>query len=81
MDSAQILKDLILPLCVCPQEVEVEASENGHETVLTVRANSKDVSHLIGRKGSMAQSLRSMMNIASVLGDVKYSIKFEANNQ
>lgn len=83
MDFATILQDLVKPLCNNPDNVEVVQSqdEDGKVITLTVKADKSDLGHLIGRKGAMAQSIRSMMSIASTLSKVHLSIKFEANDQ
>ena len=43
-----------------------------------VYANSEDVARLIGRKGSMASSIRQMMSIAARETHKRVSVKFEA---
>ena len=53
-------------------------STNENEVLLYVYANSDDVARLIGRKGTMASSIRQMMTIASKEAHKKISVKFEA---
>ena len=49
-----------------------------NEILLYVYANSEDVARLIGRRGSMATSLRQMMSIAARNEHKRVSVKFEA---
>ena len=49
-----------------------------NEVLLYVYANSDDVARLIGRKGSMASSIRQMMSIASRDENKRITIKFES---
>ena len=83
MELENVLKALVKPLCNHPESLEVESkeSEDGKEVVLTIRATSGDIGHLIGKKGAMAQSIRSMMSVASILGEKRLSIKFDTMNQ
>ena len=48
------------------------------EILLYVYANSEDVARLIGRRGSMASSIRHMMSVASRKEDKRVTIKFES---
>ena len=54
------------------------SSTNDNEILLYVYANSEDVARLIGRRGSMATSLRQMMSIAARNEHKRVSVKFEA---
>jgi len=54
------------------------SSTNENEVLLYVYANSEDVARLIGRKGSMASSIRQMMSIAARETHKRVSVKFEA---
>ena len=83
MGLENVLLELVRPLCNHPESLEVESAENedGKEVVLTIKATSSDIGHLIGKKGAMAQSIRSMMSVASILAEKRLSIKFDTVNQ
>lgn len=49
-----------------------------NEILLYVYANSDDVARLIGKKGTMASSIRQMMSVATRQEDKKVTIKFES---
>ena len=61
------LFDLCQPLVEDKDSLSVKtmSSTNDNEILLYVYANSEDVARLIGRRGSMATSLRQMMSIAA----------------
>lgn len=82
MNFDVVLKDLLLPLCQYPDQLCVEQtiSEDEKSLTLVIHAQKSDIGHLIG-KGAMAQAIRAMMSIASVLSDVYISIKFENNEE
>ena len=79
-DLEKTLFDLCAPLVEDKNALEVKTmpttSEN--EILLYVYANSDDVARLIGRKGSMASSIRQMMSIAARDMHKRISVKFEA---
>lgn len=83
MNFDVVLKDLLLPLCQYPDQLSVNqvVSEDEKSLTLTICAQKNDIGHLIGKKGAMAQAIRSMMATASVLGDIRISIKFENNEE
>lgn len=76
----KILLDLVKPMVEDQAGLDVRQmpSLNENEIVLHVYAKSNDVARLIGRKGSMASSLRQMMSIASKTEDKKITIQFES---
>lgn len=79
-DLEKTLYDLCTPLVDDKKSLSVKtmSSTNEHEILLYVYANSEDVARLIGRKGSMAQSLRQMISIAARNAHKRVTVKFEA---
>lgn len=80
VDLEKTLYDLCSPLVDDEQALSVKtmSSTNDNEVLLYVYANSEDVARLIGRKGSMASSLRQLMSIAAREQHKHVSVKFEA---
>ncbi len=76
----KVLYDLVVPMVDDANSVSVKTmtSLDEKEVLLYVYAKSEDVARLIGRKGTMASSIRQMMSIASRLEDKKVTIKFES---
>lgn len=79
MEFESVLRDLLLPLCKEPELLTVtqQQGSKGNEIVLVVRASKGDVGKLIGKRGSMAHTIRSMMSIAGSLSKQRINIKFE----
>lgn len=82
IDYEDVLRELVLPMVDDKDSISVQKMEslNNDEILLYVYANSNDVARLIGRQGSMASAIRSMLSIASYDEHKRISIKFEALN-
>ena len=80
MNLEKILLNIVKPLCSDPDSVMVKEMEsiNENELLLYVYAPSDDIARLIGKKGSMANSIRQMLQVASKIEKKRISIKFEA---
>lgn len=74
------LYDLILPLVDNKDDLQVSESQsgNGRTIFLNVESDKNDISRLIGRRGTMANSIRQTMLIAGRLDNKKIMINFEA---
>ena len=80
MDYEKVLLDLIKPIVDDKETVSVKQMESldEDEILLYVYANDDDVARLIGRKGSIASSLRQVMSVAARNERAQVTIKFEA---
>ncbi|MBR2685994.1 MAG: KH domain-containing protein [Erysipelotrichaceae bacterium] len=80
VDLENVLLNLVTPMVDDPKSVSVKElpSLEDDEIVLCVYANGDDIARLIGKRGNMANSIRSMMNVASRVAQKKISIKFES---
>ena len=80
IDLEKILLNLVKPLCSDPDSVMVRQMEslNANELLLYVYAPSEDIARLIGKKGTMANSIRQMLQVASKIENKHISIKFES---
>ncbi|MGM9960440.1 MAG: KH domain-containing protein [Allobaculum sp.] len=80
LDLEKTLYDLCLPLTSKPEALSVKtmASANDKETLLYVYADDADIARLIGRKGAVAGSIRSMMSAAARSQNQRILVKFEA---
>ena len=76
----KILLNIVKPLCSDPDSVTVKQMEsiNEDEILLYVYAPSDDVARLIGKNGSMYNSIRQMIQVAYSSVGKHISIKFEA---
>ncbi len=80
VEFEKVLLDLISPMVDDKDCLDVRQmpSLDEKEVVLHVYAKNEDVARLIGRKGTMATSLRQMMSVATRIEDKKILIKFES---
>ena len=80
IDLEKVLLNLVKPICSDPDVVIVKQMEslNENELLLYVYAPSDDIARLIGKQGTMANSIRQMLQVASKIENKRISIKFEA---
>ena len=80
VDLEKVLLNIVKPMCSDQESVTVKQMEsiNENELLLYVYAPSEDIARLIGRQGSMANSIRQMLQVASKIENKHISIKFEA---
>ena len=80
IDLEKVLLNIVKPICSDPEAVMVKQMEsiNENELLLYVYAPSEDIARLIGKQGSMANSIRQMLQVASKIESKRISIKFEA---
>jgi len=58
-----------------PDEVEVEAFDEGGQTVLELWVAEDDLGRIIGRQGRMARSLRAIVNAAALRTRKRYQLE------
>ena len=80
IEYEKVVMDLVSPIVDDKTSLSVKQipSLDENEVLQYVYANSDDVARLIGRKGSMASSIRQMMSIASRDENKRITIKFES---
>lgn len=80
IDLEKVLLNIVKPICGNSDEVMVKQMEslNDNEILLYVYAPSNDIARLIGKQGMMANSIRQMLQVASIIENKRISIKFEA---
>ena len=65
VNMVALVEHLAKALVNAPEEVEVEAFEDGGQTVLELFVAEDDLGRIIGRQGRMARSLRTIVNAAA----------------
>ena len=80
IDLEKVLLNIVKPICSDSDSVMVKQMEsiNDNEILLYVYAPNNDIARLIGKQGSMANSIRQMLQVASRIENKRISIKFEA---
>lgn len=63
MDYELFVSELVKPLVLKPEEVSVEIiSQNGRNYELQVLVSAEDLGRVIGRKGRIANSIRTLVH-------------------
>ena len=80
IDLEKVLLNIVKPICADSDSVMVKQMEtlNDNEILLYVYAPNEDIARLIGKQGSMANSIRQMLQVASRIENKHISIKFES---
>lgn len=80
IDLEKVTLNIVKPICSDPDAVMVKQMEslNDNELLIYVYAPSEDIARLIGKQGSMANSIRQMLQVASKIENKRISVKFEA---
>ena len=79
IDLEKVLLNIVKPLCSDNDSVMVKQMESldDNELLLYVYAPREDIARLIGKKGTMANSIRQMLQVASKIEKKHISIRFE----
>ena len=65
MPAAQLFEFVAKPLADNPDGVSVEIEEDGDAIVLHLIVDEDDMGRVIGRNGSIAKALRSLLKVVS----------------
>ena len=60
-----------------PDDVIVECDDSSDKLLFTLQVNSEDKGRIIGRKGVVAQSIRSLLRVAAVKEGVHAVLEIE----
>ena len=69
-----LLETIARALVQNPDDVKVVEENKDGEIVLTLSVNEQDMGKVIGRSGSIAKAIRSVMSAAASKADVKVSV-------
>lgn len=80
MSVEQLIRDIIDPLVSNKEALMIRQmpSTNENEVFMLIIGESNDIARLIGRGGSVADSIREVVSIAGKLTDKRIRIKFES---
>ncbi len=71
-----VLEFLVKSLVDNPDEVRVEVDDSGRRLTLNVHVADGDMGRVIGKRGRVAQSIRTVTRAAAVRDDVQIDIEF-----
>ncbi len=75
VNMVALVEHLARVLVNVPEEVEVEAFEEGGQTVIELFVAEDDLGRIIGRQGRMARSLRTIVNAAALRARKRYQLE------
>lgn len=80
IDYEKVVLDLVQPMVEDKKNLSVRSMPTleENEILLYIYANNDDIARLIGKRGSMASSIRHMVSVASRDEHKHINIKFEA---
>ena len=83
MNYINVIKDIINPFVKHKNDVEIilEEQKNLRDYDYIIYCNKEDLPTLIGRSGSIANSIREVANIAARIDHNRIRIRFEENRK
>lgn len=76
-----LLRQLIVEFVEFPDEVEIKEIEIGKQTLLTIKANPKDIAKIVGKEGSTIHSLRKIVKIIGAKRRINYILDLAQPNE
>jgi predicted RNA-binding protein YlqC (UPF0109 family) len=70
-----LVETLAKAIVDAPEDIEVEAFDEGGQTVLELFVADDDLGRVIGRQGRMARSLRTILHAASLRTRKRYQLE------
>lgn len=77
----QFVEYVIKNLVNHPDDVTVERKIDEKGVLLTLTVNPEDLGRVIGRRGSTAQSVRTLLRALGTKNDARYNLKIVNNNE
>lgn len=73
----KFLEFIIKSIVDHPEDVKVDRKIDEMGVLLTLRVNSQDMGQVIGRDGSTAKAIRSLLRIVGVKNNARVTLKIE----
>lgn len=77
IDLVKLLTEIVKPIVDNPDEVIVSKNEDNGVEVLTLNVSEKDIGMIIGKRGRIAQALRSIIKAASRINNKKVLVEIK----
>lgn len=78
----KLLVELVKPLVTHPEDIHVTANAESEKDILVkVFVNKDDIGRVIGKKGRVASSIRTLVYAAAMRCSQNVSIEFDANEE
>lgn len=63
-----------------PDQVQVEATDKGHEIVYTMYVAPEDMGRLIGKGGRIAKAIRTVVKASAIKSGVQIHVEIDERN-
>ena len=73
----EFLEFLIKAIVDHPEEVKIDRKVDEMGVLLSLRVNPQDMGQVIGRQGSTAKAIRSLLRIVGVKNNARVNLKIE----
>jgi hypothetical protein len=74
--EVRLISEIIFNLVTHPEDVEIQRQEEEDKVILSVRVNSEDMGIVIGRNGSMAGTIKTLMRAIGRANDLSLQVEF-----
>ena len=71
-----VLEHIVKSVVEKPDEVEIQVENNEKETTLAVKVSDGDMGRVIGRRGRIANAIRTVTRAAAVRDGLTISVEF-----
>jgi predicted RNA-binding protein YlqC (UPF0109 family) len=73
----QFLEYVVKAIVDSPDDVKVNRQVDEMGVLLTLKVNSKDMGQVVGRQGSTAKAIRSLLKIVGIKNNARVNLKIE----
>lgn len=77
----QFVEYIIKSLAAFPDDVKVERTIDERGVLLTLTVNAEDLGRIIGRRGSTAQSIRTLLRALGTKHEAHYNLRIVNNDR
>lgn len=77
MADKEFLEFLVKALVDNPDDVTVDRKVDERGVLLTLKVNANDMGHVVGRQGSTAKAIRSLLRIVGIKNNARVNLKIE----
>jgi predicted RNA-binding protein YlqC (UPF0109 family) len=77
MADKDFLEFLVKALVDNPDDVTVDRKVDERGVLLTLKVNANDMGHVVGRQGSTAKAIRSLLRIVGIKNNARVNLKIE----
>ena len=76
-DDQEFLEHLVKAIVDHPEDVKVDRKVDEMGVLLSLRVNSQDMGQVVGRQGSTAKSIRTLLRIVGIKNHARVNLKIE----